>query len=77
MDSHEWVPRALRWIDERPEGRQPFLLFMNWMDAHEPGAIVGRPGLSVAPGPRAAACFARTTHPCATRMRRLDNCLTV
>ena len=29
--------------------RQPFFLFMNWMDAHEPGAIVGRPGLSVAP----------------------------
>ena len=49
VDSHEWVPRALRWIDERPEGRQPFFLFMNWMDAHEPGVIVGRPGLSVAP----------------------------
>ena len=49
VDSHEWVPRALRWIDERPEGRQPFFLFMNWMDAHEPGAIVGRPSLSVAP----------------------------
>ena len=49
VDSHEWVPRALRWIDERPAGRQPFFLFMNWMDAHEPGAIVGRPGLSVAP----------------------------
>ena len=49
VDSHEWVPRALTWIDERPEGRQPFFLFMNWMDAHEPGAIVGKPGLSVTP----------------------------
>lgn len=46
VDSHEWVPRALTWIDERPEAGVPFFLFMNWMDAHERLAIAGRPGLS-------------------------------
>lgn len=46
VDSHEWVPRALKWIDENPSRSVPFFLFMNWMDAHEPLAIAGRPGLS-------------------------------
>lgn len=42
VDSHEWVSRALAWIDSRAASSAPFFMFMNWADAHDVPATASR-----------------------------------